>query len=475
MVDGQFVRAKIVCTIGPASEHPETMEAMARAGMDVARVNLSHGDLGSHRRVLDALREIEGVSMLIDLPGPKIRIGDVDGGVHLRRGDSVHFTTRPVLGDEKELSVSYGRLPREMAVGGSMFIDDGLIEISVTSIDDDLEGFQGTVVSGGEVTRHKGINVPGADLTVRTPTESDLKGIQFGIDLCDWFAVSFVRVGQDVEAARRAIAEAGGDQPVVSKIEHREAITNIDEIIWASDGVMIARGDLGIEVPPWEVPLLQKTIIGKCNAAGKPVIVATQMLESMATSPRPTRAEASDVANAILDGADAVMLSGETAVGLFPVEAVRVMNEISRTVERGAPARGAREHIEGTIPDVIGDLAARATDTVDPAAIIVVTRSGFTARMVSKHRPPTRILTVARSQDVLRRTRLYWGVEPLDVPWSDDRDVLLVRAISRSLEEGLIERSDVVLIVSGSTLEAPGGTSTLEILSVEDVLSHASK
>jgi pyruvate kinase len=446
MVNGQFVRAKIVCTIGPASEHPETMEAMALVGMDVARVNLSHGDLGSHRKVLDALREMEGVSTLIDLPGPKIRIGDVDGGVFLRRGDSVHFTTRPVLGDGGELSVSYGRLPREVTVGGSMFIDDGLIEVSVTSIDDDLEGFQGTVVSGGEVTSHKGVNVPGADLTVRTPTESDLKGIQFGVGLCDWFAVSFVRVGQDIEAARRAIAEAGGDQPVVSKIEHREAITNIDEIIEASDGVMVARGDLGIEVPPWEVPLLQKTIIGKCNAAGKPVIVATQMLESMATSPRPTRAEASDVANAILDGADAVMLSGETAVGLFPVEAVRVMNEISLTVEREAPRREVPEHVEGTIPDVIGDLAARATDTVDPAAIIVVTRSGFTARMVSKHRPPTRILAVARSRDVLRR-----------------------------LEEGLIDRSDVVLIVSGSTLEAPGGTSTLEILSVEDVLSHASK
>jgi pyruvate kinase len=476
MGSAEFVRAKIVCTIGPSSDGRETLQAMAGAGMDVARINLSHGDLETHRRVFEALKEVEGVSTLIDLPGPKIRIGEVDGSVTLKPGDEVHFTTRPVVGDGRELSVSYGNLPREVEVGGSLYISDGLIEVRVTSVDEDGEGFMGRVQSAGEITSRKGVNAPGAALSVRPPTEDDLRGIEFGVGLGDWFAASFVRDGRDVENTRRAIEGAGGDQPVISKIEHRDAIGNIDEIIDASDGVMVARGDLGIEVPPWEVPLLQKRIIGKCNGAGKPVIVATQMLESMVVNPRPTRAEASDVANAILDGADAVMLSEETAVGLFPIEAVRVMNSISQTVERGAPPVGGETlGVGGSIADVIGSLASRATGIVEPAAVIVVTRSGFSARMVSKHRPRTRILSVAASPRVSRRTRLYWGVEPLDVAWTDDRDELLVRAVTRSLEMGYVDEGDAVMIVSGSSLEAPGRTSTLEVLKVEDVLNHASQ
>ena len=474
MGSSQFVRAKIVCTIGPASTHPKILRAMVDAGMDVARLNLSHGDFDTHRRVVETLTEVGGVSTLFDLPGPKIRIGEVDGGVVLAPGDEVHFTTRPVVGDGSELSVSYENLPREVSVGGSIFINDGLIEVRIISIDRDLRGFTGEIVSGGEVVSHKGVNAPGARLSMRLPTEADLKGIDFGVEVCDWFAISFVREGEDVERTRRAIARAGGDQPVISKVEHQEAIRNIDGIIEASDGVMVARGDLGIEVPPWEVPLLQKRIIDRCNDAGKPVIVATQMLESMVYNPRPSRAEASDVANAILDGADAVMLSEETAVGMFPVEAVRVMNSIGRTVEKGAPQRAYDQRVGRPIADIIGNLASRAAATVDPAAIIVVTRSGFSARMVSKHRPRARILSVARSPNVNRRTRLYWGVEPLDVPWTDDRDELIVRAVEASLKEGYLEKEDVVMIVSGSTLEAPGRTSTLEILNVEDILRHAS-
>jgi pyruvate kinase len=466
----QFVRAKIVCTIGPASERSETLDAMAQAGMDVARVNLSHGDRETQRRVLEALNNMEGVSTLIDLPGPKIRIGEVDGSLNLRPSESIHFTTGQAAGDGSELSVSYNRLPKEVAVGGSIFINDGLIEVKVTSVDDDLQGFSCDVISGGEVTSHKGINVPGASLTLRPPTEADLKGIEFGVGLCDWFAVSFVRDGRDVENAKRAIADAGGDQPVISKIEHGEAIENIDEIIAASDAIMVARGDLGIEVPPWEVPILQKSIIEKCRREGKPVIVATQMLMSMVKSPRPTRAEASDVANAVLDGADAVMLSEETAVGLFPLEAVRVMNIISQTVEQKAPKIFEDSGVGRSIDDVIGSLAARATQTVEPAALVVVTRSGFSARMVSKHRPDTRILAVAKSRQVLRRTRLYWGVEPLDIAWTDDRDELLTRAVSEGLERGYFNEEDTVMFVSGSNLEAPGRTSTLEILRVREIM-----
>lgn len=441
----------------------------------MARINLSHGDLEAHRRVLDALEEAGGVSTLIDLPGPKIRIGEVKDGVNLRPGDEVHFTTRPIVGDGRELPVSYRDLPREVGVGGSLFIDDGLIEVRVTSIDGDMEGFRGRVVSGGEVSSRKGVNAPGADLSVRPPTEADLRGIEFGVPLCDWFAASFVRDRRDVEKTKLAIEQAGGDQPVVSKIEHRDAVENIDGIVEASDGVMVARGDLGIEVPPWEVPLLQKRIIGKCRAAGKPVIVATQMLESMVVNPRPTRAEASDVANAILDGADAVMLSEETAVGLFPVEAVRVMDSISQTAERGpTPLREGSTRVEGSIAEVIGNLASQAAGATNPAAIIVVTRSGFSARMVSKYRPRTRILAVTESPRVGRRIRLYWGVEHLDVAWTDDRDKLIVGAVKKSLDGGFVEEQDVVMVVSGSGLEAPGRTSTLEILNVGEILSHAS-
>ena len=473
---GQFVRSKIVCTIGPASDRPETLAAMVEAGMDVARINLSHGDQEHHRRIVEAIEDIGNASILADLPGPKIRIGEVEGSVNLRPGDEVHFTTRAVTGTGSLLPVSYKRLPGELRVGGSLFINDGLIEVEVSSVDEDLEGFRGRVVSGGEVVSRKGVNVPGAALSMRPPTEKDVEGIRFAVDFCDWLAVSFVRSGEDVENTRREVERAGGDQPLISKIEHQEAIANIDEIIEASDGVMVARGDLGIEVPPWEVPLLQKSIIGKCNRAGKPVIVATQMLESMVTNPRPTRAEASDVANAMLDGADAVMLSEETAVGLFPIEAVKVMNNIGRTVEDQAqpPAFGS-ESIGGPIANVMGGLAARAAAAVKPSAIIVVTRSGFSARMVSKNRPVTRILAVTRDRKVGRRVRLYWGVEPLDVPWSDDRDELLVRAVTKSLGEGMIGEEDVVMIVSGSTLEAPGRTSTLEVLNVKEVLRHASR
>ncbi|MCW3991424.1 MAG: pyruvate kinase [Candidatus Bathyarchaeota archaeon] len=474
MVNGQFVRTKIVCTIGPASNHPKTLGAMVEAGMDVARLNLSHGDFETHRRVVETLAKMGGVSTLFDLPGPKIRIGEIDGSFTLTPGDEVHFTTQPVTGDDKELPVSYGNLPREVRIGGSIFINDGLIEVRIRSVDDDLKGFTGEIVSGGEVVSHKGVNAPGAHLSMSPPTTADLEGIDFGVEICDWFAISFVRERDDVERTRQAIARAGGDQLVISKIEHKEAIGNIDGIIEASDGVMVARGDLGIEVPPWEVPLLQKRIIDKCNDAGKPVIVATQMLESMAVNPRPTRAEASDVANAILDGADAVMLSEETATGLFPVETVRVMNSISRAIEQGALSRADDQRVGRPIADIIGNIASRAAATLEPAAIIVVTRSGFSARMISKHRPSARILSVGRSPNVNRRTRLYWGVEPLDVPWTDDRDELITRAVDKSLELGFLGEEDTVMIVSGSTLEAPGRTSTLEILKVEDILLYAS-
>ena len=383
-----FIRSKIVCTIGPASNSPKVLDKMLNAGMDVARINMSHGSPEEHRPVIEYLREVGHCGILVDLPGPKIRLGELAGPIIVEDGQSLHFTTKNITGDKEELPVNYEKLPSEIQVGGHLFINDGIIDVEIIEIDSDLKGFSARVISGGEITSRKGINAPGANLSLKPPTERDLESITFGIEMdCDWFAVSFIRSRDDVEIIRKVIRDHGGDQPIISKIEHGEAIYNINEIIEASDGIMVARGDLGIEVPPWDVPLIQKKIIETCNLKGKPVIVATQMLESMMHNPRPTRAEASDIANALLDGADAVMLSGETAIGKYPVEAVMAMNSIGLVVQEQISTRDQSEMRGFPLSDIIGDLASRAVYAVEPAAIIVVTRSGFSALMVSKHRP----------------------------------------------------------------------------------------
>ena len=470
-----FIRSKIVCTIGPASNSPEKLDQMINAGMDVARINMSHGSPEDHRPVIEHLRSVGNCGILVDLPGPKIRLGDITEPINAEIGQTLHFTNKKPTGPN-DLPVGYPKLPSEVNVGGHLFINDGIIDIEITDIDPDKQGFTAKVVSGGEISSRKGINAPGAKLSIKPPTEKDLKGIRFGVDMdCDWFAASFIRSKIDVDAVRSAIKEHGGDQPIISKIEHGEAIHNIAEIIDASDGIMVARGDLGIEIPPWDVPLLQKKIINACNLKGKPVIVATQMLESMMHNPRPTRAEASDVANALLDGADAVMLSGETAVGKYPVETVHAMNSIGWVVQEQIRKIDPQGLKGLPLTDVIGDLATRAVDAVEPSAIIVVTRSGSSALMVSKHRPKATILTVAKDPKISRRMHMYWGVRPIDVQWTDDRDDLIIRAVEQSLEQGFISKTDVIEIVSGSTLIAPGLTTTLEILKVEDILYRAGR
>jgi pyruvate kinase len=472
MVQEAFIRSKIVCTIGPVSSDPPILGAMIEAGMDVARLNLSHGKPKEHKKITRHLREIGGIAVLFDLPGPKIRLGEFKKPVILRRGAKVHFTTKNILGYPYELPVNFAKLPAEVKEEEHIYINDGLIDILVTGIDEDLNGFSGQVITGGEISNRNGINIPGGSLSIRSPTTQDVEGIKLGVEVdCDWFAASFIRSKDDVKRVRETIQEEGGDQPIISKIEHSEAVQNIKEIVSESDGIMVARGDLGIEMPPWEVPLLQKKIIQECRFQGKPVIVATQMLESMVLNPRPTRAEASDVANALLDGADAVMLSAETAIGLFPVEAVRVMNQIGLAVEGRVFRRILEQPKKGLpIPDVIGDLASRAVEAVEPSALIVVTRSGFSALMVSKHRPRSRILAVCKDNRVARRMMIYWGVEPLDVEWIEDRDQQIVQAVKRAIRKGLVKMDDVVMIVSGSTLIAPGQTTTLEVLKVREII-----
>jgi pyruvate kinase len=471
-----FIRSKIVCTIGPASSDPETLDAMIKAGMDVARINTSHGTPEDHTKIFEYLRNYEECSILVDLPGPKIRLGHFETPIEVTEGQEIHFTTENVIGSHENFPINYEKLPEEVTVGGRLFINDGIIDVEVTSKDPDLKGFNAKVVSGGTVSSRKGVNAPGANLSLCPPTRKDLEGIRLGVELeCDWFAASFVRTREDVEAVRYAIKQAGGDQPIVSKIEHEEGVQNIAEIIDASDGIMVARGDLGIEIPPWDVPLLQKKIIEACNIKGIPVIVATQMLESMIENPRPTRAEASDVANALLDGADAVMLSGETAVGSYPIEAVKTMNSIGAVVQEQIHTKDDLGLKGLPIKDIIGDLATRAVEAVEPAAILVITRSGKSALMVSKYRPRVLIITVAKDRKISRRMNMYWGVKPIYVPWTDDRDELIVRVMEEGLSRKLFYRSDIIQIVSGSTLIAPGLTTTLEILKVEDIMYMAGR
>ena len=442
--------------------------------MDVARINMSHGSPEEHRPIIEYLRKVGDCGIMVDLPGPKIRLGDISTPFVADDGQSLHFTTKNIKGNKEQLPVNYEKLPSEIEVGGHLYINDGIIDVEITGIDPDKQGFSGKVVSGGEISSRKGINAPGAKLSLKPPTERDIMGVRFGVEMdCDWFAASFIRSREDVEVIQKVIEDNDGDQPIISKIEHGEAVYHINEIIDASGGVMVARGDLGIEVPPWDVPLLQKKIIKTCNLKGKPVIVATQMLESMMLNPRPTRAEASDVANALLDGADAVMLSGETAVGKYPVEAVKAMNSIGMVVQEQISPRDQSEMRGLPLSDIIGDLASRAVYAVEPAAIIVVTRSGFSALMVSKHRPKSVILSVTKDIRVSRRMHMYWGVKPIDVVWTDDRDKLIIRVVDRSLELGYLSRNDVIEVVSGSTLIAPGLTTTLEILKVEDILYRA--
>jgi pyruvate kinase len=471
-----FIRSKIVCTIGPASSDPKTLDAMIEAGMDVARINMSHGLLEEHRAVIEYIMDHGECGVLVDLPGPKIRLGQFEAPVDLVEGQEVHFTTKEVIGNTEEFPVNYAKLPSEVREGGHLFINDGVVDFEVIKIDADKNGFIARVVSGGIASSRKGVNAPGAKLTLSPPTKKDLKGIKFGVEMeCDWFAASFVRSKDDVDAVSAAILREGGTQPLISKIEHGDAVHNISEIIEASDGIMVARGDLGIEIPPWDVPLLQKKIIEACNNKGKPVIVATQMLESMIENPRPTRAEASDVANALLDGADAVMLSGETAVGKYPVETVRTMNNIGAVVQEQIHAKEHQEMRGLPLTEIIGDLATRAVDAVGPAAILVVTRSGMSALMVSKHRPRATILTVAKDPKISRRMNMYWGVKPISVPWTNDRDELIIRAVNEGLKREYFYRDDVIQVVSGSTLIAPGLTTTLEILKVEDILYRAGR
>ncbi|KAF1086404.1 Pyruvate kinase [Sporotomaculum syntrophicum] len=473
-------RTTIVCTIGPASETIEILEKLILSGMNVARMNFSHGTHEDHARRLAAVRQAaanvgKNIAVMLDTKGPEIRLGYLEKDfVRLNTGDTVYLTTENIKGNEQILPVSYRGLPKDVKPGDLVLISDGLIALRVNSIAG--ERIECTVENGGELTSQKGVNVPGVYVKLPAITERDEQDIIFGIEHdFDFVAASFVRRANDVLTIRKIIEDNGGHMDIIAKIENQEAVNNLDEIIEVSDAIMVARGDLGVEIPPEEVPLIQKTIIKKCRQAGKPVITATQMLESMILNPRPTRAEASDVANAIFDGTDAVMLSGETAAGKYPVEAVETMARIAIRAESSIKyddlmKNYRRLHCK-TVTDAISHATVATAQDLGAAAIITSTETGYTAQMVSKYRPQAPIIAVTTQRTVLRKMALVWGVEPLLVGCSEDTDSMIDAAVDASLAAGLIKAGDLIVITAGVPVGVHGTTNLLKVHTVGDIVA----
>ncbi|MGQ9489922.1 MAG: pyruvate kinase [Anaerolineae bacterium] len=479
----QLLHTKIVCTIGPASREPAMLAELVRAGMDVARLNFSHGDQATHAENIRRIRQVSAelnkpVAILGDLQGPKLRVGPMqEGGVPIAAGDRLILTTEHIIGEPGRVPVQYEKLPEVVAPGDRILIDDGLLELVVT----DVQGQEivTRVVTGGLLTSNKGLNLPRAALSIPAITDKDREDLAFAIEQgIDWIALSFVRTAQEVWDLKAHIHEFsafGRRTPVIAKIEKPEAIANIDEIIAASDGIMVARGDLGIEMSPEAVPMLQKMIIAKCNQAGKPVITATQMLDSMIRNPRPTRAEASDVANAILDGSDAIMLSGETASGKYPLESVQTMVRIAQEVE-SAGFNGAKRQISAragrTFAEAVAHASVETALDLSAAAIVTPTVSGATARTVSRFRPPCPIIAVTPSVFAQRELMLFWGVYPLLSQRGTTTDAVINDAVEAAQRASYVREGDV-LIVTGGSVEGGGGTTNLmKVHLIERVLGR---
>jgi len=472
-------RTKIVATIGPASRSPEMLRELFLAGVNVVRLNFSHGTHDSHRETIADVRRVAGelnlpIAVLQDLPGPKVRTGKLAAGadsVRLVKGAAFTLTTDAVEGTAERVSTSYADFARDVAVGKRIYLADGAIALRIEGIDGN--DVHTRVEVGGDLRATQGINYPDGSLGIDSVTDVDLRHLAFGIEAgVDWVAVSFVRTRADIEKVKRAIAEAGATIPVIAKIEKHEALEHIDAIVEASDAIMVARGDLGIEMPMEEVPMIQKDLIARANRASKPVITATQMLESMIHAARPTRAEATDVANAILDGTDAVMLSGETARGDYPLEAVEAMATIARQVEARFPHREARKKRASTagaastdVDDIgtsIAEAAVRSADNLALTLIVTGTTTGNTARHISSFRPRARVIAMTPLEDVARRLTLVWGVESMVVHSYRYIETLIEIAEQRVIADGLAAPGETIAITSGMPVGA-GGTNVLKI------------
>lgn len=463
--------AKIVCTIGPASRDRVVMRRLFDAGMDVVRINMAHGTHDDHAltiRFTRAMEEETGrpIPVLMDLAGPKLRVGDVEGDeVELFDGDEFIVTTRDILGTKDAVSINYRELPRDVQPGDTILIDEGLITLEVLGVDG--EDVRTRIIEGGPLNSRRGVHLPGVKVSLSPLSDKDRADLKFGLEQgVDWVGLSFVRNAEDIKLLESLIAETSSTAKVIAKIEKTEAVKDFDDILEVSHGIMIARGDLGIEMPTEKVPFVQKMIIDKCIKAGKPVITATQMLDSMIRNPRPTRAEVSDVANAVLDGSDALMLSGETAMGRFPIESVEMMgrsimeaeNVLTYCVDRG----GAKDQPIG-MTAAISRATCEIAASLKAKAIITSTQSGETARQVAKHRPKQPIVAVSPSPEVVRQLRLSWGVIPLVASPSIHLDNMFDIAVDIPLRVGLIDSGDLVVITAGVLVNMPGTTNLIKV------------
>jgi pyruvate kinase len=468
--------AKIVCTLGPASSAEGIIEQMARAGMDVARLNFSHGTRAEHAQAIQRVRSVETrigkpIGILQDLQGPKIRLGVFEGGrATLRRGSPFVLTTESIRGSAERASISYPGFPRDVKAGDRVLIDDGRIALEVHDVQGDEVLCR--VETGGLVQDHKGVNLPRTVVRMAVLTEKDREDLAFGLRHgVDYVGVSFVRAAADILEVREFINEHRSDAQVVAKLERPEALGRLEEILAATSAVMVARGDLGVEMPLEEVPVAQKEIIRKARLTRTPVITATQMLESMVASPRPTRAEVSDVANAVLDGTDAVMLSAESATGAYPVEAVRVLDRIIRRTEAAFPSATVDRPRRGEVsfPQAISDAAAFAAQELKARAVVAFTQSGSTARLISQDRPPVPIIAFTPSDRVRRRLALDWGVAARLIPRLTTIDEMVAAIESSLLADRTVRYNDILIIVSGAPLWVRG---TVNLLKLHRVGEH---
>lgn len=464
-------RTKIVCTIGPASSDPTVMEEMIRAGMDVARLNFSHGDHRGHKekitRLKRASKKVErSVAILQDLGGGKVRVGEIEGGTtYLESGATVTLTTEQIRGNTQRISVNYPGLTRDVREGETILLADGTVELKVTAVaSPDVTCL---VVMGGEISSHKGVNMPSGELRAKALTDKDKEDLLFGVGQgVDLIALSYVRGREDIMEVKEVLHSQGADIPIIAKIERHVALEHLEEIMEGADGIMVARGDLGVEIPLEEVPFVQKELIARANRAGKPVITATQMLRSMVQTPRPTRAEASDVANAILDGTDAVMLSEETATGKYPVAAVRFMAMISSATERNFPHQAflpSQPYQRGEIADSMSHAACLMAEDLGVAAIITPTRTGKTARLISRYRPRYPILALSPQPSTVRGLILSWGVYPILLPEFTSVEEIVGKGITAALQGGWVKKGQRVVITVGTPVDLPSATNLIKV------------
>lgn len=473
-------KTKIVCTIGPASESLETLKELMSLGMNVCRLNFSHGNHEEHLKRIENIKKAREelklpVAIMLDTKGPEIRLGDFSvEQIQLSIGDTFTLTTREVLGDQSQVSISYKDLPKDVHIGGHILIDDGLVNLKIVDVTD--TDIVTEVLNYGVLKSRKGVNVPGAKINLPSITEKDYEDLVFGIkNGIDFVAASFIRKADDVINIRKILEEnGGGDIQIISKIESQEGVDNLDEIINASDGIMVARGDLGVETKTELMPLVQKETIRKTNLSGKPVITATQMLDSMIRNPRPTRAEVTDVANAIIDGSDAIMLSGETAAGSYPVEAVKVMSEIAMSTEDSKDFKESTKirttWVDGSSTSSISHATRDLAEQLGASAILTATTTGSTSRAVSRLRPNMRIIAATYDESVLRKLALSWGVQPVISEMCDSTDEVIDKSIKAALKEDLVKQGDLIVITAGVPAGVGGTTNLIKVHTIGEVV-----